>query len=226
MVKNLKNGVEASTVDYEEEDVLLQLIKEGLVYKTVRNGKTLYRLSNNVKVSRTNEGFTFEMVPNRHLGVIFDYCDLFDCVSEGKEAPEIYCLTYQLNPNEDDIKNFNLGDEVRVKVLARGYDLGNEGLSLRLPRSEEDFFAMEKDPFLTLGLAQGAKSRNTALLEFDEPISGQFITGRKSVVINGKPYFDLKDIDAVKSVYTLQEKYGQYVVKKTEEKSIITKGRK
>ena len=224
VVKALKgNGVNLREMDYDQTDIVFQLEKEGIVYKSIRNGKTLYKLSKNVVISKGDNCFLFEVVPNRQIGLVFDYCDSFECVSGDKEKPEIYCLTCELNPSEETIKEFGLGEKVRVKVLARGYDIANEGLSVRFPRSEECWFKMEKDPFITTGLAKGAKSRNTALLSFDDPITGCFVEGKKAVIINSKAYFSVKDIDVTSSVYSLEEKYGQYVVKKKSEKKIVSR---
>lgn len=221
LIKRLKHGVVDGSLGDEEADVVEQLQKVGLVYVSDRNGKKFYKLSGNVNVEKTSKGFLFELVPNSYMGVVFDYCDLFECVSKDKNAPGFYCLTYKLNPSEKDIRDFVLGDNVRVKVLARGYDIANEGLSVRLPRSEENYFAMEKNPCITIGLANGAKGKNTSSLDFDEPISGCFIEGRKALIINGKAYYSIKDVDVVSSIYSLEEKYGQYVVKKQSEKKII-----
>ena len=156
------------------------------------------------------------------MGVVFDYDDVFECVSDAKKAPEFYCLTYKLNPTEEDVKSFHLGEEVRVKVLARGYDIGNEGLSVKLPRSEENYFSMEKAPYITIGLAEGAKSKHTSSLKFDEPISGVFVEGRKALIVKGKVYYNVKDIDVVSDIYALDSKTNE--VKKQSENKLI-KGR-
>ena len=221
LIKSLKNGISEYGLDYEELDVVNQLQKEGLVYIVNRNGKKIYKLSSNVRVEKRENSFLFELVPNSYMGVVFDYCDLFECKSKDKNPPKVYCLTYKLNPTEDEIRTFILGDNVRVKVLSRGYDIGNEGLLVKLPRSEENYFEMEKSPCITIGLANGAKGKNTSSLNFDEPINGCFIEGRKALIINGKPYYSIKDIDVVSSIYSLEEKFGQYVVKKQSEKKMI-----
>ena len=206
LIKNLKNnGVKEKYLRDDESIVVNQLLNLGIVYKRFVSGNIVYKLSNNAKVYKTKEGFNFELVPNRHMGVIFDYDDIFECVSEDKNSPDFYCLTYKLNPSEEDVRNFELGESVRVKVLARGYDIGNEGLSVKLPRSEEEYFAMEKAPYVTIGLANGAKSKNTGSLNFDDPISGKFIEGRKALIVKGKIYFNVKDIDVVSEVYKLDD---------------------
>ena len=220
LVKNLRNnGVKEKFLREDEVLVVNQLLSLGIIYKSYKNGHVVYKLSNNAKAYKTKEGFNFEIVPNRHMGVVFDYDEVFECVSDDKTAPDIYCLTYQLNPTEDDVRNFDLGDTVRVKVLARGYDIGNEGLSVKLPRSEEDYFAMEKAPCITIGLANGAKAKNTSSLEFNEGISGVFIEGRKALIVKGKVYYSIKDIDVVSEVYSLED--GKTEVKKQSEKKLV-----
>lgn len=220
LVKNLRNnGVKEKYLRDDEMVVISQLLDLGIVYKRFVSGHVVYKLSNNAKAYKTKEGFGFEVVPNRHMGVIFDYDEVFECVSEDKFSPEFYCLTYKLNPSEEDVKNFDLGESVRVKVLARGYDIGNEGLLVKLPRSEENYFAMEKDPYITIGLANGAKSKNTSSLHFDEPISGKFVEGKKALIVKGKLYFNVKDIDVVSEVYHLED--GKNEVKKVNENKIV-----
>lgn len=220
LVKNLRgNGVKEKYLRDDEMIVINQLLKLGIVYKTYRNGYSMYKLSNNVKTYKVKGGFNFEVSPNRHMGVVFDYDEVFDCVSKGKNEPEFYCLTYTLNPSEEEVKDFHLGEEVRVKVLARGYDMSNEGLSIKLPRSEEKYFKMEKDPCITIGLANGAKAKNTSSLTFDEKISGTFIDGRKGLIINGKVYYNVKDIDVVSEVYNLED--GKTELKKIQENKLV-----
>lgn len=220
LVKNLRNnGVKEKYLRDDESIVVSQLLSLGIVYRVHRNGNVVYRLSNNAKAYKTKEGFNFEITPNRHMGVVFDYDEVFDCVSNDKEAPAFYCLTYKLNPSEDDVKSFELGESVRVKVVARGYDVGNEGLLVKLPRSEEEHFAMEKAPYITIGLANGAKSKNTSSLNFDEAISGKFVEGRKALIINGRVYYSVKDIDVVSEVYSLED--GKTEVKKKMENKLI-----
>lgn len=222
LVKNLRNnGVKEKYLREDEMIVIGQLLNLGIVYKRFISGNVVYKLSNNAKAYKTKEGFSFEITPNRHMGVVFGYDDVFACVSEDKQAPDFYCLTYKLNPSEDDVKNFELGEYVRVKVLARGYDIGNEGLSVKLPRSEEQYFAMEKAPYITIGLANGAKSKNTSLLDFNESISGKFIEGRKALIVKGKIYYSVKDIDVASDVYALKE--GQTKIEKISEKKLITR---
>ena len=217
MIRGLKNGVSEKSLDYEEEYVIRQLYKLGIVYRSNRGFKALYKLSDNVTIKEAKNGVYFEKTPNRHMGIVFDYHDIFECVSDNKEAPQVYCLTYKLNPEEEDIRNFNLGEKVRVKVLARGYSNDNEGLLVRLPRSEEEYYDRKKDPSITIGLAEGAKSKNTCLLDFDEPVSGEFIEGKKALICNGRVYYDIKNIDVVSEIYLLDEKYGEYAVTKQSE---------
>lgn len=220
LVKNLRgNGVKEKYLRDDEMVVVSQLLDLGIVYKRFIKGNVVYKLSNNAKAYKVKGGFNFEIVPNRHMGVVFDYDDVFECVSDDKESPEFYCLTYKLNPTEEDVKAFELGEDVRVKVLARGYDIGNEGLSIKLPRSEEQYFEMEKTPYITIGLANGAKSKNTGSLCFDEPISGKFIEGRKALIVKGKIYYSVKDIDVVSEVYNLED--GKTELKKVQENKLI-----
>ena len=220
LVKNLRNnGVKEKYLRSDESVVIDQLLRLGIVYKSYKNGLVIYRLSNNAKIYKTKEGFNFEIVPNRRIGVVFDYNDVFECVSEDKFAPEIYCLTYKLNPTEEDVKNFELGDSVRVKIVARGYDIGNEGLAVRLPRSEEDYFEMERAPYITIGLANGAKSKNTGSLNFDIPVSGTFVEGRKALIIQDKIYYDVRDIDVVSDIYSLDD--GQTKLRKLKGNKLV-----
>ena len=86
--------------------VISQLLDLGIVYKRFIKGNVVYKLSNNAKAYKVKGGFNFEIEPNRHMGVVFDYDDIFECVSDGKNSPEFYCLTYKLNPAQEDIKSF------------------------------------------------------------------------------------------------------------------------
>ena len=222
LIKNLRNnGVQEKYLREDENVVVNQLLNLGIIFKFYKNGNVAYKLSNNVIVSKMKEGYNFEVIPNRHMGVVFEYDDVFQCVSEGKNAPPFYCLTYKLNPGEEDIENFQLGETVRVKVLARGYDVGNEGLSVKLPRSEDGHFAMERNPYVTIGLANGAKSKNTGSLNFEESISGKFIEGRKALIVKGKIYYNIRDIDVVREVYFLEN--GKNELKKQSDKKLISR---
>lgn len=221
LVKCLPNGAREKNVRDNEIEAVNELLKAGIIYRLYRNGEAIYKLSNNVKLSKMKNSYEFEVVPNRYIGVVFDKEDVFQCVSKDKNEPEIYCLTYALNPEEETVKYFNLGDYIRVKVLARGYDIGNEGLSVRLPRSEEAFYELEKTPCITTGLANGAKPKNTANLDFNETISGCFVEGRKALVVNGKVYYSFKDIDAVCKVYSLEMKNGKCVLAEKCDKKLI-----
>ena len=82
-----------------------------------------------------------------------------------------------------------------------------------------NYFAMEKAPYITTGLANGAKSKNTSSLDFNEQISGAFVDGRKALIIKGKPYYNISDIDVAAEVYSL--KNGEYEIKKQSEKKLI-----
>lgn len=220
LIKNLRgNGVKEKYLREDEMVVVSKLLNLGIVYKAYRNGYSMYKLSNNAKTYKVKDGFNFEITPNSYMGVVFDYNDVFDCVSKGKNTPDIYCLTYALNPTEEDVKDFHLGEEVRVKVLSRGFDSSNEGLSIKLPRSEEQYFKMEKDPCITIGLANGAKAKNTSSLNFDEKVNGVFIDGKKGLIINGKVYYNVRDIDVVSDVYNLED--GKTELKKVQENKFV-----
>ena len=220
LVKNLRNnGVKEKFLRDDESIVISQLLRLGIVFKSYKNGLVIYRLSNNAKIYKTKEGFNFEIEPNRRIGVVFDYDDVFGCVSEDKFSPDIYCLTYKLNPTEEDVRAFHLGDSVRVKVVARGYDIGNEGLAVKLPRSEEDYFEMERAPYITVGLANGAKSKNTGSLNFDIPVKGTFVEGRKALIIKDRIYYSIKDIDVESDVYSLED--GKTELKKVEGNKLV-----
>ena len=220
-ISALPNGAKEKNVRDNERVAVKEMLERGIIYPSFKHGEQIYKLCNNVKVSKVNKKYEFEVVPNRYMGIVFDYDDIFECVSKDKTAPEIYCLTYALNPEEDMVKYFNLGDKVRVKVIARGSDIGNEGLSVRLPRSEEDFYQLEKIPCITTGLANGAKPKNTANLMFEEPISGYFVEGRKALIVNDKIYYNFRGIDAVSKVYCLEEKNNNYVIVEKCERKII-----
>lgn len=222
-ISSLPNGAKEKNIRDNEKMAVRDMLERGIIYPSFKHGEPIYKLCNNVKVSKVNKTYEFEVVPNRYIAVVFDYDEIFECVSKDKSAPEIYCLTYALNPEEDVIRCFNLGDKVRVKVMARGCDIGNEGLSVRLPRSEEDFYVLEKIPCITTGLAEGAKPKNTANLKFEEPISGYFVEGRKALIVNGKIYYSFRDIDAVSRVYSLELKNNNYILSEKCEKKIIGK---
>lgn len=220
LVKNLRgNGVKEKYLRDGEMIVINQLLDLGIVYKRFIKGNAVYKLSNNAKAYKVKGGFNFELTPNRHMGVVLDYDDVFECISDDKIAPEFYCLTYKLNPTEEDVKFFHLGDSVRAKIIARGYDIGNEGLAVKLPRSEEQYFEMERAPYITVGLANGAKSKNTGSLNFDIPVNGVFVEGRKALIIKGKPYYSIKDIDVVSEVYNLED--GKTELKKVQENKLV-----
>jgi len=220
-ISSLPNGSKEKNIRDNERTAVREMLEKGIIYPTFKHGEQIYKLCNNVNVIKVNKKYEFEVIPNRYIAVVFDYNDIFECVSKDKVAPEIYCLTYDLNPEEETVRYFNLGDKVRVKVIARGNDLGNEGLSVRLPRSEEDFYKLEKTPCITTGLAKGAKPKNTANLKFEEPISGCFVEGRKALVIGDRIYYDFRDVDAVSKVYCLEFRNNNYVLNEKCEKKII-----
>ena len=220
-ISALENGAKEKNVRDNERAAVRAMLEKGIIYPTFKHGEQVYKLCNNVKMSKVNKKHEFEVVPNRYIAVVFDYDEIFECTSKDKKAPEIYCLTYALNPEEEMVRYFNLGDKVRVKVIARGSDIGNEGLAVRLPRSEEDFYKLEKAPCITTGLAEGAKPKNTANLKFEEPINGVFVEGRKALIVNNKIYYNFRDIDAVSKVYCLEEKNNVYILNDKCEKKII-----
>ena len=220
-ISALPTGAKEKNVRDNEKAAVRDMLDKGIIYPSFKHGEQVYKLCNNVNVTKVNKKYEFEVVPNRYIAVVFDYDDIFECTSNDKQPPEIYCLTYALNPEEDTVRYFNLGDKVRVKVIARGCDIGNEGLSVRLPRSEEDFYQLEKEPCITTGLAKGAKPKNTANLKFEEPISGCFVEGRKALIVNGKVYYSFRNIDAVSKVYCLEEKNNYFVLNEKCEKKII-----
>lgn len=221
-ISALANGAKEKNVRDNERAAVRDMLERGIIYPTFKHGEQVYKLCSNVNVNKVNKKYEFEVVPNRYIAVVFDYDDIFECSSRDKRAPDIYCLTYALNPEEEIVKYFNLGDKVRVKVIARGSDIGNEGLSVRLPRSEEDFYKLEKSPCITTGLAEGAKSKNTANLTFDEPINGYFVEGRKALIVNNKIYYNFRDIDAVSKVYCLElNNNNKYVLNEKCVKKII-----
>lgn len=220
-ITSLVSGAKEKNVRDNERAAVRDMLEKGIIYPTFKHGEQVYKLCNNVNVTKVNKKYEFEVVPNRYIGVIFEYDDIFECSSKDKKVPEIYCLTYALNPEEDVVRYFNLGDKVRVKVIARGSDIANEGLLVRLPRSEEDFYKLEKEPCITTGLADGAKPKNTANLKFEEHINGHFVEGRKALIVNDRVYYSFRDIDAVSKVYCLDEKNNRYVLAEKCEKKII-----
>lgn len=220
-ISSLENGAKEKNIRDNERTAVRDMLDKGIIYPTFKHGEQIYKLCNNVKLSKVNKKYEFEVVPNRYIAVVFDYNDIFECVSKDKKAPDIYCLTYALNPEEDSVRYFNLGDKVRVKVIARGSDIGNEGLMVKLPRSEEEFYSLEKSPCITTGLAEGAKPKNTANLKFEEPINGCFVEGRKALIVNNKIYYNFRDIDAVSKVYSLDLKNDNYILNEKCEKKII-----
>ena len=77
LVKNLRNnGVKEKFLREDEIIVVNQLLNLGIVYKSYKSGHVVYKLSNNAKAYKTKEGFNFEIVPNRHMGVVFEYDDV------------------------------------------------------------------------------------------------------------------------------------------------------
>lgn len=219
-VGNLKNGVKVDSLSDEEISILEEMKEKGIVCLTSKSGKRIYRLSNNVSIRRTKDIIDFEVRPNGFMGLFFDYEDVFENVSEGKNAPRFYCLNYELNPTSGEIINFGLGNKVRVRVEARGFDYNNEGVLVKLPYSEESYYKMETCPCITTGLAEGAKSKNTSKLNFDEEIDKSFIIGKKGYFVNNKIYYNIRDVKENVITYELKIDDNKFSLKEVMAKKI------
>lgn len=219
LIEKLSRGVSLQELDVDQITLMNDLVKKGIVIEISKKGNTSYKLNNNVKISQNGKNYKFEVLPNRFLGVFFEgYDPIFDCRSDNKEEPSSYCVVYALNPDEAQVKDFCIGNEVKLKVLARGYDTNNEGLLVRLPASEEEFFKVKGQPCVTIGLAPGAIVKNTGNISFNERVSDNyFLTGTKGLWVEGRDkgrvYTRVKDIDVTPKTYSLtKESNGEYKV--------------
>lgn len=219
-VANLKRGVKVDSLTNEDKEVLEKMKELGIVVMASYSGKKIYRLSNNVKISRTKDVIDFEVRPNSFMGVFFDYDDVFEITSDNKNKPRFYCISYELNPMSEEINNFGLGNEVRVKVLARGFDYDNEGLLVKLPASEENYYKMETIPYITTGISDGGKSKNTSKLQFNEEVDKKFIVGKKGYFVNNKIYHNIREVKESVETYELKVKNDEYSLEKISSKKI------
>ena len=221
LFRRLKQGVDYNLLSDEEKVIFDKLRSERIVVSVRLKGRKIYKLSDTVNMTYTKEDVTFEVFPSRVMGAFFDYDDLFECKSEGKATPKVYFLGYAINPDKDVVENFDIGNVVKVKVIARGYNAGNEGLLVRLPSRELDFFSLPGKPCITIGTAGKAKFKDTGMIDFDEEIdNGKFLEGRKGIILGGEVYFIIKDIKETSSVYYLNYKDDKCSLKKIEEKSL------
>ena len=219
VIRGLRNGINYDLLDNEEKKLINQLREAKIVYNTRYKAKNIYKYADNVTFTYDKERATFEVFPARVIGVFFEYDELFECKSDDKQVPKVYFLGYAINPDKDIVENFNLGNTVKVKVLARGYNASNEGLLVRLPSSEEEYFNIEGQPCITIGTAGKGKFKDTGKLNFDEEIeNGKFLVGRKGIILGGEVYYNIKDVNAMSSVYCLD--YKKSDLKKIEEKKM------
>ncbi len=219
-VANLKRGVKVDSLANEDKEILEKMKSLGIVVMASYSGKRIYRLSNNVKIRRTKDVIDFDVRPNSFMGVFFDYDDVFEITSEKKNEPRFYCINYELNPMSEEINDFGLGNEVRVRVLARGFDFDNEGLLVKLPASEENYYKMETVPYITTGISDGGKSKNTSKLQFNEEVDKKFIVGKKGYFVNNKIYYNIKDVKECVETYELKVKNDEYSLEKIGSKKI------
>ena len=223
-LRRLKNGVDYDSLD-DGLKGLLDNMKENRMISTSRHkGKKLYKLADNVVMKYRDNDAVLEVFPNRVIGVFFDYDEVFDCKSGGKNIPIVYFLGYEINPSKETVESFNLGGLVKVKVLARGYNGSNEGLLVSLPNSEQDYYNLDGKPCITIGTAGKGKFMDTGKLDFNEEFSSKkFLEGRKGIILNGKVYYNIKEIDVTSTVYDLNYKNGEYCLKKREEKKLFNR---
>lgn len=224
LFRRLKQGIDYNLLTDEEKIVFDMLKSERIVLSVRLKGRKIYKLSDNVNMRYTKEDVIFEVFPNRVIGAFFDYDDMFECKSEGKDEPKVYFLGYAINPDKDVVESFDIGNIVKVKVVARGYNAGNEGLLVRLPNRELDFFSLPGKPCITIGTAGKAKFKDTGMIDFDEEIdNSKFLEGRKGIILGGKVYFNIKDIKETSSVYYLNYNNDKFSLKKIEEKKLYRK---
>ena len=121
------------------------------------------------------------------------------------------------------INSFGLGSDVRVKVLARGYDDNNEGLLVKLPNSELDFYDINKKACITIGLSSEGKARDTADLEFKDLIKNKFLEGKKGICIDGNIYYDVEAININSTSYCLTFDNNRYSLDKVQDKKMFSK---
>ena len=103
-ISSLSTGAKAKNVRDNEKSAVKEMLDKGIIYPSFKNGEMAYKLCNNVKVSKVNKCYEFEVVPNSYICVVFDYNDVFECTSKDKKIPEIYCLTHALNPEEEVVR--------------------------------------------------------------------------------------------------------------------------
>lgn len=221
ILRRLKTGVDYSMLDSKEKE-LFDKLKEARILTTSRHkGKKIYKLSDNVNMNYRDDYATFEVLPNRLMGVFFEYDDVFECKSSGKEIPIVYFLGYAINPAKEVVENFDVGNTVKVKVIARGHNNSNEGLLVNLPSREMEYFSMDGKPCITIGTAGRGKFMDTGKLDFNEDIGNtKFLEGRKGLILNGKVYYSTKDVDVTSTVYELVHKNDEFIFGKKEENKL------
>ena len=219
IIRNLKKGVNYDALDDDEKAVINELRINKIVFNSRYKAKNIYKLCDNVNMVYDKNQVTFEVFPRRLVGLFFDYDELFECKSEGKEVPQVYFLGYCQDPSNDMVENLSLGNTVKVKAIARGYDMNNEGILVRLPDSELEYFKLEGRPCITIGTAGKGKFRDTGKLIFDEEISGnKFLIGKKGLILNGEVYYNINDIKATSNVYEMN--FKDNVLKKKQENKL------
>lgn len=220
-LRRLKNGVDYDLLDDKTKKLLEQLKEYRIVVTSRHKGKKIYKLSDNVDMKYRDNDAEFEVFPNRVIGVFFDYDEIFECKSGGKNTPIVYFLGYEINPSKENVEYFNLGGTVKVKILSRGYNNSNEGLLVNLPNSEQDYFNLPGKPCITIGTAGKGKFMDTGMLDFDEELANKkFIEGRKGIILNGKVYYNINDIKETSNVYELKYRNDEYIFNKKEEKKL------
>lgn len=217
-VNKLREGILEFKLNEEQLNVAKEMVEAGIARETKINGRRAYRLNTGVYFTREDDRIVFDVAPNRYIGLFFEYNDLFKCISPNKNMPKYFSFAYELNPKKEEVNEFGLGNKIKVKVLARGYNYSNEGLLLKIPASEESFYKMDTCTCLTIGLAEGAKSKYTSSLTFDEEIKNCFIEGRKGLMMDDKVYFNIKDVKVNSKFFSLEKNNDEYHIKKLEER--------
>lgn len=98
---------------------------------------------------------------------------------------EIHC-TFKYHPEEDEIFDELVGNEIEILLIGYGCDGNNSGFEIQLPDNvkryyinyEENDPSKLKIPHITASLAVGAKASNTKNLKFEKLSNPYVVKGR------------------------------------------------
>lgn len=191
-----------------ELELIFELNKRNLVYqKTNRNGKKVYGLEPFVTLGKNQESLPTLTAGTqaKYVGLFFEHDDVLKCISADKAPITHPHVTLEFLPELQSLEAMKnlFGKSFQAKVVARGYNLFNEGLKVELPKSLQPFYFNRAIPHITLGLSEGAKAKDTALLEFSYP-EQKMISGKLGMMTNRGTLFAFDSLKSFEDIYTIQ----------------------